>query len=95
MHGSADVRKIWNEFRETKAPVERKHHWSRPGTLIINSSEDGTTLFNVAGMQPLVPYLMGKTHPDGKRLYNIQGCIRTPDIDDIGDERHLTYFEMM
>ncbi len=95
MHGSADVRKIWNEFRETKAPVERKHHRSRPGTLIINSSEDGTTLFNVAGMQPLVPYLMGKTHPDGKRLYNIQGCIRTPDIDDIGDERHLTYFEMM
>lgn len=46
-------------------------------------------------MQPLVPYLMGKPHPDGTRLHNIQWCIRTPDIEDIGDERHLTYFEMM
>lgn len=92
---SWEVRNIWTEFRNTRAPVERKHARSRPWTLIINSGEDGTTLFNVAGMQPLVPYLMWKTHPDGNRLYNIQGCIRTPDIDDIGDERHCTYFEMM
>jgi alanyl-tRNA synthetase len=46
-------------------------------------------------MQQLVPYLSGKPHPDGKRLYNIQKCVRTPDIDEIGDERHLTMFEMM
>ncbi len=46
-------------------------------------------------MQPLVPYLSGKPHPQGKRLYNIQKCIRTNDIDEVGDERHLTMFEMM
>lgn len=74
---------------------ERHHVWSAPAALINSGKEDATTLFNVAGMQPLVPYLMGKPHPDGTRLHNIQWCIRTPDMDDIGDERHLTYFEMM
>jgi alanyl-tRNA synthetase len=52
-------------------------------------------LFNVAGMQQLVPYLSGKKHDLGNRLYNIQKCIRTNDIEDIGDERHLSMFEMM
>jgi len=46
-------------------------------------------------MQQFVPYLIGKPHPLGKRLYNIQRCIRTNDIEDIGDERHLSMFEMM
>ena len=46
-------------------------------------------------MQQLVPYLVGKSHPHGPRLYNIQKCLRTNDIDDIGDERHLSLFEMM
>lgn len=92
---SHETRRIWTEFWETKAPEMRKHCRSRPAALITNSSEDTTTLFNVAGMQPLVPYLMGKPHPDGTRLYNIQWCVRTPDMEDIGDERHLTYFEMM
>jgi alanyl-tRNA synthetase len=84
------IRQLRDQFRK-----ERSHVRSAPSPLIKSSKEDATTLFNVAGMQPLVPYLMGKEHPDGKRLYNIQACIRTPDIEDIGDERHLTCFEMM
>jgi alanyl-tRNA synthetase len=87
---SLQARTLRDTFRQ-----ERSHVRSAPSPLIKSSKEDATTLFNVAGMQPLVPYLMGKAHPDGKRLYNIQACIRTPDIEDIGDERHLTCFEMM
>lgn len=56
---------------------------------------DPTVLFNTAGMQPLVPYLMGRAHPQGKRLADVQKCVRTGDIDDIGDNTHLTFFEMM
>lgn len=58
---------------------------------------DGTTgvMFNVAGMQPLMPYLLGQKHPKGKRLCNVQGCVRTIDIDEVGDESHCTFFEMM
>lgn len=87
---SGQLRILWDKFRK-----ERGHVRSTPAPLINSGKEDATTLFNVAWMQPLVPYLMGKPHPDGQRLHNIQGCIRTPDIDDVGDERHLTYFEMM
>ena len=58
---------------------------------------DGTTgvMFNVAGMQPLMPYLLGKKHPLGTRLCNVQGCVRTVDIDSVGDATHFTFFEMM
>lgn len=59
---------------------------------------DGSTgvMFNVAGMQPLMPYLLGAKHPSGKtRLCNVQGCVRTVDIDEVGDESHFTFFEMM
>ncbi|MEK7184686.1 MAG: alanine--tRNA ligase, partial [Patescibacteria group bacterium] len=56
---------------------------------------DPTALFNTAGMQPLVPYLMGKPHPQSDMLANIQKCIRTTDIEDVGDSTHLTFFEMM
>lgn len=56
---------------------------------------DPTVLFNTAGMQPLVPYLMGKEHPMGTRLVNSQKCVRTVDIDDIGDNSHHTFFEML
>jgi alanyl-tRNA synthetase len=67
---------------------------------IINSSslvpkEDPTVLFNTAGMQPIVPYLMGQKHPLGVRLTNSQKCVRTDDIDEIGDDTHLTFFEML
>ncbi|MDE7007370.1 MAG: alanine--tRNA ligase, partial [Lachnospiraceae bacterium] len=58
---------------------------------------DGSTgvLFNVAGMQPLMPYLLGQKHPLGTRLCNVQGCVRTNDIDSVGDKSHVTFFEMM
>ena len=56
---------------------------------------DPSVLFNTAGMQPLVPYLLGQKHPLGTRLANIQKCVRTGDIDDIGDNTHGTFFEMM
>ncbi|USN57084.1 MAG: hypothetical protein H6766_01050 [Candidatus Peribacteria bacterium] len=86
-----DVRKLWDNFWTDK---ERAHRLLKPVSLVA-PTDDPTVLFNVAGMQQLVPYLSGKAHPYGKRLYNIQPCLRTNDIEDIGDERHLSMFEMM
>src|SRR3989339_1531432 len=57
--------------------------------------DDPTTLFTGSGMQQLVPYLLGESHPQGKKLYNIQPCFRSQDIDEVGDNRHTTFFEMM
>lgn len=76
-------------FRENKG-----HKHAKPVSLVADS-ENKSVLFTVAGMQQFVPYLVGKKHPLGARLYNIQKCIRTNDIDDIGDERHCSMFEMM
>ena len=56
---------------------------------------DPSVLFTTAGMQPLVPYLLGEKHPEGKKLTDYQKCLRTNDIDEVGDNRHLTYFEML
>jgi alanyl-tRNA synthetase len=56
---------------------------------------DPTVLFTTAGMHPLVPYLLGQKHPLGKRLCNVQKCIRTGDIEEVGDETHHTFFEML
>ena len=92
---STEVRKIWRDFWENKAPAERKHGWATAASLIVNQADDPTTMFNTAGMQPLVPYLMGKPHPKGTRVYNIQWCVRTIDIEEVGDYNHLTFFEMM
>ncbi|TSC70753.1 MAG: alanyl-tRNA synthetase [Parcubacteria group bacterium Gr01-1014_46] len=76
------------------------HFFEKRGHKIIPSASlvpenDPSVLFNTAGMQPLVPYLLGQEHPQGKRLVNIQKCVRTNDIDEVGDNTHLTFFEMM
>jgi len=86
---STQVRILWTQFWESKW-----HKHALPVSLIAHA-ENKSVLFNVAGMQQFVPYLVGKPHPLGSRLYNIQKCIRTNDIDDIGDERHCSMFEMM
>lgn len=85
---SKELRKKWLDF------YEKRGHVNIGAVSLLG---DGTTgvMFNVAGMQPLMPYLLGKPHPAGKRLCNVQGCIRTIDIDDIGDESHCSFFEMM
>jgi len=92
---SREIRQLWSGFREEKAPNTRKHAWAKPASLIVNASDDPTTMFNTAGMQQFVPYLVGKPHHLGKRLYNIQWCVRTNDIEEVGDVSHLTFFEMM
>lgn len=71
-----------------------KKHIIIPSAPLIPEN-DPTVLFTTAGMQPLVPFLLGEPHPAGKRLANIQKCIRTNDIDEVGDSTHLTFFEML
>ena len=73
---------------------ERHGHKIIPSAPLIPEN-DSSVLFNTAGMQPLVPYLLGEKHPDGTRLTDFQKCVRTNDIDEVGDNRHLTYFEML
>jgi alanyl-tRNA synthetase len=73
---------------------ENRGHKIIPSAPLVPEN-DPSVLFNTAGMQPLVPYLMGKPHPSGKRLANFQKCLRTGDIDDIGDNTHATFFEML
>jgi alanyl-tRNA synthetase len=85
---SNDIRQKFLNFFKSKG------HVILPSASLIPVG-DASVLFTTAGMQPLVPYLLGETHPAGKRLASIQKCVRTGDIDDIGDNRHLTFFEMM
>lgn len=73
---------------------ERHGHKVIPSAPLIPEN-DPSVLFNTAGMQPLVPYLLGQKHPEGTRLTDYQKCIRTNDIEEVGDNRHLTYFEML
>ncbi len=85
---ASELRKMWYDF------------YSKRGHAIIDSASlipenDPSVLFTTAGMHPLVPYLLGESHPMGKRLCNIQKCVRTGDIDEVGDNSHLTFFEMM
>lgn len=73
---------------------ESKSHAIVPGSPLLPDN-DPTVLFTTAGMHPLVPYLLGEKHPAGTRLTDIQKCIRTGDIDEVGDNWHLTFFEML
>lgn len=73
---------------------KEKEHAIIPSASLI-PKEDPTVLFTTAGMHPLVPYLLGEKHPGGKRLANVQKCIRTVDIDEVGDATHNTFFEML
>ncbi|MBP6929771.1 MAG: alanine--tRNA ligase [Candidatus Moranbacteria bacterium] len=83
-----DLRQKYSEFFQTKG------HAVIPSAPLIPEN-DPSVLFNTAGMQPLVPYLLGKPHPMGKRIVDVQKCVRTGDIDDVGDDTHLTFFEML
>ena len=74
--------------------VQEKGHAVIPSASVIPEN-DPTVLFTTAGMHPLVPYLLGQKHPAGTRLTDVQKCIRTGDIDDVGDMSHLTFFEML
>lgn len=88
MLDSVELRKKYLEFFKSKG------HAVIPSASLIPEN-DPTVLFTTAGMQPLVPYLLGQKHPAGKRLTDVQKCIRTGDIDDVGDDTHCTFFEML
>ena len=83
------------EIRNKYLNFFKKHgHVVIPSAPLIPEN-DPSVLFTTAGMQPLVPYLLGEKHPAGTRLTDYQKCVRTNDIDEVGDNRHLTYFEML
>jgi len=83
-----ELRKRYLQF------FQKRSHAIIPSASLIPQL-DPTVLFQSAGMQPLVPYLLGQPHPEGARLVNVQKCIRTDDIDEVGDTFHLTFFEML
>jgi len=85
---SKELRSKYLEFFKARG------HAVIPSASLIPEN-DPTALFTTAGMHPLVPYLMGEKHPEGKRLVNVQKCVRTDDIDDVGDATHHTFFEML
>src|SRR3989344_5465750 len=87
---SDEVREKYLAFFE--APP--RNHTRLPSAPLVPQN-DPTTLFTGSGMQPLVPYLLGKEHPAGLRLVNSQKCFRTMDIEEVGDNRHTTFFEML
>ncbi len=85
---ASDLRNKYLEF------FKQKGHKIIPSFCLIPEN-DPTTLFISAGMQPLIPYLLGESHSEGKRLVDAQKCLRTDDIDEVGDEIHHTFFEML
>jgi alanyl-tRNA synthetase len=83
-----DIRNAYVTFFEDRA------HVAIPRAPLVLQG-DPTTLFTGSGMQPMIPYLLGEPHPKGKRIVDSQTCLRSQDIDDIGDNRHTTFFEML
>ena len=83
------------EIRNKYLNFFKKHGHSIIPSAPLIPENDPSVLFTTAGMQPLVPYLLGETHPAGKRLTDFQKCVRTNDIEEVGDNRHLTFFEML
>lgn len=83
-----DLKKKYLQF------FKSKKHVIIPGSSLIPQN-DPTVLFTTAGMHPLVPFLLGEKHPSGKRLVDVQKCIRTGDIEEVGDDVHLSFFEML
>ena len=83
-----DLKKKYLQF------FKSKKHAIIPGSSLIPQN-DPTVLFTTAGMHPLVPFLLGEKHPSGKRLVDVQKCIRTGDIEEVGDDVHLSFFEML
>ena len=89
MLSSVEIRKRFLDF------FAKRGHTILPSASLVPEN-DPSVLFNTAGMQPLAPYLLGAPHPSGsKRLVNAQKCVRTIDIDEIGDNTHATFFEML
>jgi alanyl-tRNA synthetase len=84
----SEVRERYVQFYKNRGHI---HIPSAP----IRPENDPTTLFTSSGMQPLVPYLLGEDHPEGKRIVNSQTCFRSGDIEEVGDNRHTTFFEML
>ena len=83
-----DIRKAYLDF------FKAREHQVIPRALLVPQN-DPTTLFTGSGMQPLIPYLLGEPHPKGVRLVNSQTCLRAQDIEEVGDNRHTTFFEML
>jgi alanyl-tRNA synthetase len=88
MMTAAELRRLFIDFFKSHGHAEIK---SAP----LVPENDPTCLFTTAGMHPLVPFLLGEKHPAGKRLTNVQKCLRTGDIDEVGDPFHMTFFEML
>src|SRR3989344_4306045 len=85
---SAEIRQKFLKF------FEERVHVIVPSSPLIPEN-DPTTLFTGSGMQPMVPYLLGADHPQGTRIADSQKCFRTVDIEEVGDNRHTTFFEML
>ncbi|MDD4774310.1 MAG: alanine--tRNA ligase-related protein [Eubacteriales bacterium] len=83
-----ELRRLYIEFFK-----EKGHKETASASLLPEN--DPSVLFTTAGMHPLIPYLLGERHPLGRRLVNAQKCVRTGDIDEVGDDFHLTFFEML
>ena len=85
---AAKLRRLYLDFFKRHGHAEIK-------SASLIPENDPTCLFTTAGMHPLVPYLLGEKHPAGKRLVDVQKCLRTGDIDEVGDPFHMTFFEML